>query len=48
MKRAFRSLPGPMAVKVVLAIIIVIAALIALNFIYEWMGNFLDSGGNIG
>jgi hypothetical protein len=48
MKRAFLSLPGPMAVKVVLAIVIVIFALIALNFIYEWMGNFLDSGGNIG
>jgi hypothetical protein len=48
MKRAFLSLPGPMAVKVVLTIIIVIVALIALNFIYDWMGNFLDSGGNIG
>jgi len=48
MKRAFLSLPGPMVVKVILAIIIVIAALVALNFIYDWMGNFLDSGGNIG
>jgi len=37
-----------MVVKVILAIIIVIAALVALNFIYDWMGNFLDSGGNIG
>lgn len=48
MKRAFLSLPGPMAVKVILAIIIVLVALVALNFIYDWMGNFLDSGGNIG
>ena len=48
MKRAFLSLPGPMVVKVIIAIVIVIAALIALNFIYDWMGNFLDSGGNIG
>jgi hypothetical protein len=48
MKRAFLSLPGPMAVKVVLTIVIVIVALIALNYIYEWMGNFLDSGGQIG
>ncbi len=48
MKRAFLSLPGPMAVKVILAIVIVIAVLIALNYIYEWMGNFLDSGGQIG
>ena len=48
MKQAFLSLPGPMAVKVILAIVIVIVALIALNYIYEWMGNFLDSGGQIG
>lgn len=48
MKRAFLSLPGPMALKAVLAVVIVIVALIALNFIYEWMGNFLDSGGSIG
>ena len=48
MKRAFLSLPGPMAVKAILAIIIVIIALVALNYIYEWMGNFLDSGGQIG
>jgi hypothetical protein len=48
MKRAFLSLPGPLAVKVILAIIIMIVALIALNYIYEWMGNFLDSGGQIG
>jgi hypothetical protein len=48
MKTAFLALPGPMAVKVILAIIVVVIALIALNFIYDWMGNFLDSGGNIG
>jgi len=48
MKRAFLSLPGPMAVKVILAIIIVIVALVVLSFIYDWMGNFLDSGGNVG
>jgi hypothetical protein len=48
MKRAFLSLPGPLAVKVILAIIIMIVALIALNYIYDWMGNFLDSGGQIG
>ena len=47
MKRAFLALPGPMFVKVILAIIIVIVALIALNFIYDWMGNFLDTGGGV-
>ena len=47
MKRAFLGLPGPMAVKVILVIVMVIVALIALNFIYEWMGSFLDSGGGV-
>lgn len=49
MKRAFLSLPGPMPVKIVLAIIIIVIALIVLNFVYDWMGNnFLDSGGGVG
>ena len=49
MRRAFLALPGPMPVKILLAIVIVIVALIVLNFVYEWMGNtFLDSGGGVG
>lgn len=49
MKNAFLSLPGPMPVKVVLAIVIVVVALVVLNFVYEWMGNtFLDTGGGVG
>ena len=49
MKRAFLALPGPTPVKVLLAVVIVAAALVALFFIYEWMGeNLLDSGGGIG
>jgi hypothetical protein len=49
MKRAFLGLPGPMPVKVVLAAIIVIIALVVLNLVYEWMGNtFLDTGGGVG
>ncbi len=47
MKRAFLALPGPVPVKVILAVVIVVIALIALNAIYNWMGNFLDSGGTI-
>jgi hypothetical protein len=48
MKRAFLSLPGPMAVKVVLAVVILIVGLVALFFVYDWMGNvLLDSGGTI-
>lgn len=48
MKRAFLLLPGPIAVKAVLAAIILIVGLVALFFIYDWMGNtLLDSGGTI-
>jgi hypothetical protein len=48
MKRAFLSLPGPMAVKVILAAVILIVGLVALFFVYDWMGNtLLDSGGTI-
>ena len=49
MRRAFLALPGPMPVKILLAIVIVVVALIVLHFVYEWMGNtFLDSGGGVG
>jgi hypothetical protein len=48
MKRAFLTLPGPMAVKVILAVIIVVAGIVALFFVYDWMGTvLLDSGGTI-
>jgi Na+/glutamate symporter len=37
-----------MPVKVILAIVIVVVALVALFFIYDWMGShLLDSGGTI-
>jgi hypothetical protein len=48
MKRAFLTLPGPMVVKVILAAIIVVVGLVALFFVYDWMGTvLLDSGGTI-
>jgi len=47
MKAAFLKLPGPIPIKVVLAIVVVIIALIVLNAVYNWMGTFLDSGGTI-
>ena len=48
MKRLFNRLPGPLPVKIILAVIIVIIALVALFFIYDWMGRtLLDSGGSI-
>jgi len=49
MKQWFISLPGPMALKIVIAAVAVVVALIALLFIYDWIGtNLLDSGGTIG
>ncbi|MCZ7534297.1 MAG: hypothetical protein M5U23_13035 [Acidimicrobiia bacterium] len=48
MKQLFLRLPGPIAVKVILATVLVIVALLLLNIIYNWMGtHLLDSGGGI-
>ena len=48
MKQWFLSLPGPMAVKVVIAVLAALAALVALFFVYDWIGsNLLDTGGTI-
>lgn len=47
-RRMFRALPGPLPVRIILATIIFVVALIALMFVYDWMGaNLLDSGGTI-
>ncbi|HZJ48270.1 MAG TPA: hypothetical protein VFD97_04450 [Acidimicrobiia bacterium] len=49
MKQWFISLPGPMGIKVVVAVIVLIVGLVALFFFYDWIGtNLLDSGGTIG
>ena len=49
MKRLLLALPGPMPVKVALATVIVVVLLIALLWVYDWMGqNLIDSGGGIG
>ncbi len=46
--RLFNALPGPRPVQILLASVILIVALIALMFVYDWMGNnLLDSGGTI-
>ncbi len=47
-KRMFNALPGPRPIQIVLAVLILVAAFIALMFIYDWMGNnLLDTGGTI-
>jgi len=49
MKRWFTSLPGPMVVKVIIAVIVIAVALIALFFVYDWIGRtMLDTGGTVG
>jgi hypothetical protein len=49
MKRWFTSLPGPMVVKVIIAVIVGLVALVALFFFYDWIGRtLLDTGGTIG
>ena len=49
MKQWFLGLPGPMPLKVVIAVVVAIAAIVALFFVYDWIGtSLLDSGGTIG
>lgn len=49
MKRAFLAIPGPMPVKVIVAVVVVAVLLVVLHFVYEWMGStFLDTGGGVG
>ncbi len=48
-RRGFQALPGPTPVRIVTSIVIVAAALVALHFFYDWVGNtFLDTGGTLG
>jgi hypothetical protein len=48
MKRIWDALPGPVAVKVIEAVALVLVVLVALGFLFEWAGGLLDSGGAIG
>ncbi len=48
-RRAYRALPGPTPIRVATSVLIVAAALVALHFFYDWVGNtFLDTGGTVG
>ncbi|MDF1595894.1 MAG: hypothetical protein P1T08_07340 [Acidimicrobiia bacterium] len=48
MRRLYANLPGPVVVKVLITVVIVVAVLTALVFLFEWAGDLLDSGGVIG
>ena len=48
-RRGFHALPGPLPARIALTVVIVAAALVALHFFYEWLGNLLlDTGGTLG
>ncbi len=47
--KAFRLLPGHLAMRLVAATIILVAFFVGLHFFYSWLGNaMLDPGGTIG
>ncbi|MFP3916086.1 MAG: hypothetical protein ACLFWM_14495 [Actinomycetota bacterium] len=48
MRRLWSALPGPAVVKALELAVLVVVALVALFFLFEWAGGFLDSGGAIG
>ena len=49
MKDWLLNLPGPLAIKVVIATVVAIAGIVALFFVYDWIGNtLLDTGGTVG
>ena len=47
--RTWRILPGPLPVRIVEAIVLVLVVLVLLHFFYDWLGNtILDQGGTVG
>lgn len=48
MRRLWAVLPGPAPLKAFEALILFVIALVALFFLFEWAGRFLDSGGTVG
>jgi len=47
-KRFYAALPGPTPVKVVLMVLVIAVLLTLLIILFEWAGQFLDTGGTIG
>ncbi|MDH3500077.1 MAG: hypothetical protein OEM97_08150 [Acidimicrobiia bacterium] len=48
MRKLFEALPGPLAARVIIAIVLVIVLLILLGFLFDFAGTLLDDGGTIG
>lgn len=47
MRRLLNALPGPLPLRLLLMAVLVVAVVLVALFSYEWLGNFLDSGGSI-
>jgi hypothetical protein len=48
-RRVWRVLPGPMAVRIVEATLLTLVVLVLLHFFYSWLGMvLLDQGGTVG
>ena len=48
-RRVWRVLPGPMAVRIVEATALTLVVLVLLHFFYSWLGMvLLDQGGTVG
>jgi hypothetical protein len=47
MRWLYGLLPGPPAVRVVLIVLIVLVVLVLLGLLFEWAGQFLDTGGTV-
>lgn len=48
MRRLWGKIPGPLPLRLVLAICFLALVLIGLFYLFEWAGDLLDSGGAIG
>lgn len=49
MRRLIAALPGPPLVQYAVAALVAVVLLVALFYLYDWIGsNLLDSGGTVG
>lgn len=47
-RRFYQRLPGPAPAKVLQMVVLVVVALTLLILLFEWAGQFLDTGGVVG
>lgn len=47
-RRLYEALPGPPPAKIAIMIVLALVALTLLVILFEWAGQFLDTGGVVG